>query len=143
MTFRKLHLELQSVESLLRQGGGFAMNSRLCTDCGRRLPATAKKCHPCYCSTLQDEYCTSQTRIAEYFAVLSKCELWPSLGPFQKCTVLELVERFDCLKEDNQHQCSVKLDCPLARALERLKAKVDRIVKNTRGIALLSKTLKI
>jgi len=61
MTFRKLHLELQSVESLLRQGGGFAMNSRLCTDCGRRLPATAKKCYPCYCSTLQDEYCTSQT----------------------------------------------------------------------------------
>lgn len=57
------------------------MKGRLCMVCERRLLAEVKKCHPCYNSILQ-EYYTSQTRIAEHFAVLRRCELWPSSGPF-------------------------------------------------------------
>jgi hypothetical protein len=133
----KLHRELQSVEGRLRhQERGYEMGGRLCMSCGRRLPATAKQCRPCYNSTPQDEYCTNQTRIAEYFAVLRRSGLWPSLGPFQKCTISELANRFSRAKDDQQHQCSAGVDCPLRRALEGLSESVDQIVKDIRGVSL-------
>lgn len=133
----RLHRELQSVEGLLRgQVKGYEMTDRLCMGCGRRLPATAKKCHPCYNESLQQEHCTNQTRIAEYFAVLGRSELWPSVAPFQKCTISELANRFARAKDDRQHQCDAGLDCPLQNELERLSEKVDRIIENIKGVPL-------
>jgi len=90
----------------------------------------------CYdTSRLQDEYCTSQTRIADYFAILARNGLWPSLEPFGERIVFELADRFARAMDDRKHQCHAGADCPLRRALEGLSHNVNRIVEDVEGVS--------
>jgi len=50
----------------------------VCLECNRTHPDTAKRCHPCNNANLSVMYCTFEARIAEYFATLRACGLWPS-----------------------------------------------------------------
>lgn len=43
---------------------------------------------------------------------------------------------FRSCEEDQEHPCNAGVDCPLARAVEGLHERVDRIVKNIRGVPL-------
>ncbi|KAF2185899.1 hypothetical protein K469DRAFT_738836 [Zopfia rhizophila CBS 207.26] len=113
-TLGKLEAELQSVETLLREYRRCYETSQLiCVNCGRTLPEEAKKCHPCRNSLLPPKYCTSETRIAEYFAVLRKVELWPTAKPFEICSVSDIAFRFTCAKADLKHNCAADANCPL------------------------------
>ena len=134
----KLHLELQGVEARLRiDDQCYAMTTmRLCMSCGRKHPGTAKKCHPCKSSTLYHEHCTTQSRIAEYFAVMSRSHLWPSVAPFKQCSVYDLVGRFASARKDRKHTCDAGSQCPLHRELESLYERVKGIVDHAKGVRL-------
>ncbi|KAH8728860.1 hypothetical protein GQ44DRAFT_747278 [Phaeosphaeriaceae sp. PMI808] len=113
-TLGELEAELQRVELLLRQSSKCYETSQLfCIECGRILPGQAKMCHPCHNSELPPRYCTSETRIAEYFAVLRKVELWPTATPFRMCSILDTTFRFICAKADLKHSCTGGTYCPL------------------------------
>ncbi|KAK3906043.1 hypothetical protein C8A05DRAFT_12187 [Staphylotrichum tortipilum] len=137
-TLDKMHEELQLVEASLQlENRGSRTGCRLCQNCGRRLPPAAKKCSSCLNSSgLQVSYCTCQTRVAEYFAVLRRCNLWPSVRPFKECTISELANRFARAEDDRLHRCNAGRDCALRKALERLSERVDKIVSDVAGVSL-------
>jgi hypothetical protein len=136
-TLQKLETELQRMESMLRQSCKCYDTSQLfCIECGRVLPGVAKKCHPCNNSELPSRYCTSETRVAEYFAVLRKVELWPTATPFRMCSVSDITFRFTCVKADLKHSCTAGTYCPLLLNLGYLLAKVDRIKMEMSGFCL-------
>lgn len=123
------------MELLLRNSPRcYETSQLLCIDCGRTLPAQAKKCHPCNNSELPQRYCTSETRIADYFAVLRKAELWPTAKPFGMCSVSDTASRF---KADLKHSCAADTSCPLLVNLNSLSERVDRIKRNMSGFCLL------
>lgn len=132
-----LHAELQSTETLLRQHQTCHIVQNLfCTSCGRSLPLNAKKCHPCSNTELAQRYCTSETRVSDYFAIMRRCELWPSIGPFQSCSISELASRFEFTKFDTKHSCEAASRCPLQVRLEELCGRVRRIKDNMTGFCL-------
>lgn len=114
----------------------YEMSQRMCTSCGRALPEQAKKCHPCNNSNLPPKYCTSETRVAEYFAILRKVELWPTLQPFGECSVSEIIFRISCAQKDLKHTCSADSHCPLFLKLNGLMEKARRIERNVYGFCL-------
>jgi hypothetical protein len=133
----KLEAELQSIELSLRNSSSCYETSQLfCVNCGRTLPRQAKKCHPCYNTELPQKYCTSETRIADYFALLRKVELWPTNKPFGMCSVSDIVTRFNCAKTDLKHSCAAGTSCPLVIHLDSLSERVNRIRRNVNGFCL-------
>ena len=106
------------------------MTGLCCSSCDRTLPANARRCHPCDNTDLFGKRCTTEYRIADLFATLGRCQLWPSLGPFTECTISEILSRFQSAKSDHRHQCSAGYDCPLKRELETLSNIANYIVEN-------------
>ncbi|KAK3947026.1 hypothetical protein QBC32DRAFT_271528 [Pseudoneurospora amorphoporcata] len=136
-TLERLHQELQSTEGRLReQKARYTMPGFVCVNCGRIHPDTAKKCHPCNNTDLFSRRCTSDYRVAEYFTILRRCELWPSLEPFATLALSDLAFRFKCAQTDYKHQCGAKEDCPLRRELELLSERVQWILKCIKGIPI-------
>jgi hypothetical protein len=133
----KLEAELQSIELSLRNSSRCYDTLQLfCINCGRTLPGQAKKCHPCSNTELPHKYCTSETRIADYFAVLRKVELWPTAKPFGTCSVSDTVTQFTCAKTDLKHSCAAGTSCPLVINLDSLSERVNRIRRNVNGFCL-------
>ena len=125
------------MELLLRQSLKCYETSQLfCVECGRFLPGVAKMCHPCHNSELPLRYCTSETRVAEYFTLLRKVELWPTATPFRTCSVSEITFRFTCTKADLKHSCTAGTYCPLLVNLESLVGRADRIKKKMNSLCL-------
>ncbi|KAF2007595.1 hypothetical protein P154DRAFT_593126 [Amniculicola lignicola CBS 123094] len=136
-TLDKLESKLQSVESSLRNSSRCYDTSQLfCIDCGRTLPGQAKKCHPCNNTTLPQKYCTSETRISDYFAVLRKVELWPTTVRFGIYSISDTAVRFTCAKAELKHSCSAGTSCPLLLNLNSLLERVDRIKRDMEGFCL-------
>ncbi|KAJ6197799.1 hypothetical protein J3E72DRAFT_269392 [Bipolaris maydis] len=105
-----LETELQYVEHSLRGSSRcYDTWQLLCTQCGRSLPGNAKKCHPCRNTELPTKYCTSETRIAEYFEALRKAELWPTLGSFAACSVSDIASRFARARKGMRHTCEAEM----------------------------------
>ena len=128
---------LQSVEeSLQMQSRGHIMPGPMCMGCGRWHPPGAKKCHPCKNSILHQRHCTSQYRVAEYFAIMRRNELWPSLEPFKTCAISDLAFRFACAAGDTRHQCNAGLGCPLKVELRALSKKVGRVIAGMEGVRM-------
>jgi hypothetical protein len=133
-----LEIELQSTESLLREYCRCYETSQLiCVLCGRTLPAEAKKCHPCRNSHLFPRYCTSESRDAEFFAVLRKSELWPTAVLFKTYSILNITSRFTCAKAELKHSCAAGNSCPLLINFEALLGRVSRVQKRIVGLCLL------
>ena len=129
----ELHTALQSVESSLRQNkAGYDIQRVVCMSCGRVHPM--KKWHPCNNAVLHQKHCTSDTRLAEYFAILAQV-LWPSITPFNLYSVLDFITRFDCTMSDLRHSCAAGSRCPLETGLRDLSCKVHRI-KETLDLAM-------
>lgn len=133
----KLEMELQGVESSLRLSTRcYELSQLMCILCGRALPEVAKKCHPCSNSDLLPKYCTSETRIAEYFAVLRKAELWPTVQPFANLSVADIVSRIARMHSDLKHNYAAGDSCPMIVHLNVLKTKAGRIEKGIIGLCL-------
>lgn len=131
-----LHIEVQSVEGLLRNcRAGYVIQGLDCLLCGRSHPAQAKKCHPCKNSELHSKYCTVDSRVAGYFATLRHAELWPTVVPFQKYSVSDLAFRISCANNNLRHSCGA-WRCPLKQELEKLDQKVQKTVNGIRGFSL-------
>jgi hypothetical protein len=136
-SLKEMQERLESVETWLRKTKRcYVMQNLSCVDCGRVLPMEAKKCHPCHNETLEQKYCTMETRVAEYFDILRKCELWPSIRPFQCCSVSDIAFRFACAKRDLKHDCAMASQCPLRLAVDDLNNAVHRIEGKVHGLCL-------
>jgi ribosomal protein L40E len=122
---------------LRRDKAGYEMQLQDCMKCGRTPPMEAKKCHPCNSSMLSQKFCTGHFRIAEFFAILEKEELWPSVEPFEATSVSDLVFRLACTKDDCKHSCAAGSRCPLSIALERLSARAYQIKESITGLCLI------
>jgi hypothetical protein len=108
----------------------------LCTECGRDLPVGAKRCHPCRNTQLLASYCTSKTRVAEYFEVLRTADLWPTVGCFATCSVSQISSRFIRTRESTRHACVGSANCPLARTLCLMRDKAKESQAWTNGLCL-------
>ena len=113
----------------------YYMELLLCTICGRCHPGTARKCHSCVNSDLLKRYCTSEFRIAEYFSLLGKSGLWPSVEPFQRNSATEIVSLISKIKMHLKHTCEAT-SCPLPSVLNMLLSCVNRIVGTVTGLDL-------
>ncbi|KND92009.1 hypothetical protein TOPH_03310 [Tolypocladium ophioglossoides CBS 100239] len=132
-----LQSNLQSADERLRgQRSAFTMSGLACMNCGRIHPETAKKCHSCKNTDLLNRHCTEDYRVAEYFTVLRRFRLWPSVIPFTICALSEIVFRLQCAQSDHKHQCSAREACPLRRELELLFVQAQRVLGNMKGISL-------
>ena len=119
-----MRCDLESIEgSLKNYSVGYVIQGLVCMSCERTHPALAKKCHPCHNNELFVKYCTTDHRVAEYFAALRKAELWPSLNPFQTFAASDLAFPMACAKNDLRYNCAAGYSCPLQlelAALERM-----------------------
>ncbi|KAK7188367.1 hypothetical protein PSPO01_05558 [Paraphaeosphaeria sporulosa] len=137
-TLDVLETEVQKVEATLRLSlRSYETSQRTCTVCGRTHPEQAKRCHRCKSSDLPLNYCGRDTRIAEYFAILRKAELWPTLQPFGNCSISDIMFRILCAQTDVNHACSAGQSCPLFVNLAKLTDKARRVEKKIRGFCLL------
>jgi hypothetical protein len=118
------------------------MTGLLCKDCGRIHPDTAKKCRPCSNVELLSRCCTSDFRVAEYFAVLRRCGLWPSIDPFTTFALLDVASRFQRAQIDHRHQCGARETCPLRRELELLSGRVQQILEDMEEIVIERKEME-
>ncbi|KAJ6282176.1 hypothetical protein J3E71DRAFT_361123 [Bipolaris maydis] len=132
-----LETELQYVEHSLRGSSRcYDTWQLLCTQCGRSLPGNAKKCHPCRNTELPTKYCTSETRIAEYFEALRKAELWPTLGSFAACSVSDIASRFARARKGMRHTCEAGNSCSLVTSLDLLFKKAEEAQVGAVGLCL-------
>ncbi|KAH8600089.1 hypothetical protein B0O99DRAFT_682550 [Bisporella sp. PMI_857] len=132
-----LHTELQSVETKLRQNRtGFKMQLQSCVHCGRTPPAEAKRCHPCNNPDLYPKYCTGESRASDFFSILEKAKLWPSVKPFQACSLAELLARLESAKRDTSHSCMAGDGCPLKRELNGLYLQWHLVHEGVSGFCL-------
>lgn len=127
-----LETEVQSVECTLRHlTGRYETQFLDCYLCGRSHPANAKKCHPCHNKDLYNNYCTADSRVADYFRILSDAGLWPTVVPFQEYSVSNLALRISRVKLYTYHRCGVGM-CPLRQQLtnlmQRVRDKVSGII---------------
>ncbi|KAI9147645.1 Efflux pump himE [Paramyrothecium foliicola] len=132
-----LHEDMQATEGRLREEkAGYLMETVFCIHCGRNHPGTAKKCHPCNNPDLYSRFCTSDLRVSEYFSILRRCELWPSMAPLRERSLSEIGFQFECATKDHKHKCGAREGCPLLYELEYLYVKVERALKNIQGLTL-------
>jgi len=108
----------------------------LCIECGRSLPSGARKCHPCDTTELQRRLCTHETRVAEYFSILSKVDLWPTVTSFAECSVFNVSSRFARARRVAKHICEAEHSCPLHTTLNLMIAKVSETQDWTNGLCL-------
>lgn len=109
----------------------------LCPECNKTHPDTAKKCHPCNNTNLSVKYCTFEVRIAEYFAALRTCELWP-FSMHGNLSAVELTEKMvDVPDSVSNHKCLGANLCPLKREAARLKEKALSILEAAQGVSIV------
>ena len=136
-TLHKLETELQDVESPLRLSlHCYETTHRMCTQCGRTLPEVAKKCHPCRNSDLSAKFCTSETRVASYFAMLQQVGLWPTVEPFRRFSVSSIISRLYRAQQDLKHTCTGGTFCPLRIHLSDLVERARQTEKSNSGLCL-------
>lgn len=112
----ELRHEMEQVEWKLRQTtASYTMWRIVCPECNRTHPDTAKKCHPCNNTCLSVKYCNFEVRIAEYFAALRTCGLWPS-SMYGSLSAGELVAKMvDIPDSVSDHKCKGAQVCPFNR----------------------------
>jgi hypothetical protein len=108
----------------------------LCIVCGHSLPSGAKKCHPCNNTDLQRRLCTHGTRVAEYFHILRKADLWPTVTSFTECSVSDVSSRFTRARKDAKHICEANNSCPLLTTLDLMITKASEAQDWANGLCL-------
>lgn len=103
---------------------------------GRIHPDGSKTCHPYRNTNLRRRLCTSDSRVAEFFAILRRSDLWPISKPFFTCILVEILSRFEYAQNYRAHQCTAKSEYLFKRELILLFDRVQRLVKYTKGIPM-------
>ena len=136
-TSEALQSAIEEKEGSLRDRGlGYFMDGQFCGSCGRRLPESAKKCHPCYHSKIYPELCNRESRIAYYFAALRQASLWPATQALSKLSARMLGHRTLEMSATLQHDCAAGADCPLKQEVENLAISASEIQSRVRGFCL-------
>ncbi|OIW27011.1 hypothetical protein CONLIGDRAFT_672449 [Coniochaeta ligniaria NRRL 30616] len=106
-------------ESLRQTSKGYLIpGSRVCPPCGETFPGQVEKCQ---CGqSLVDRYCTVESRVAEYFALLRRFDLYPFVTPFSTCSLDDIDGKIAGMYALHGHTCDGLFDCPLAVAISRL-----------------------
>ncbi|KAB2099961.1 hypothetical protein AG0111_0g11823 [Alternaria gaisen] len=122
----ELETVVQNMELALRQDTKVYDTSQLlCIVCGRSLPNGAKKCHSCHNTDLQGRLCTHGTRVAEYFDILHKTELWLTVTSFTECSVSDVSSRVARARKGAKHICEANNFCPLLTTLDLMITKAS------------------
>ena len=107
------------------------------------MPAKAKVCRPCNCSVFYQKRCTGETRVAEYFAFLGKCKLWPPMTSDRTISLSKLVPRvavevnvknYSGTLTSFEHYCLGGESCPLVGEVRRLHGAGETLLKEDHGI---------
>lgn len=133
----KTRAELGNSEALLReQDASFVMfgGDTVCTQRSRIIPETVKKCFPCRNYELFARHCTVKSRLADFFRIMRRRQLWPTAEPFTTCTLEEILSRFKKSQTDQSHQCAGAEDCPLRVNLSKLYKRVQEVVEEVEVI---------
>jgi hypothetical protein len=81
----------------------------------------------CVCGkSLVHRYCTPDYRVAQYFGLLRKYDIYPFHKPFRTCSLKEIEDRIDrayswSLDTDHRHECEGSSDCPFPSALRFIR----------------------
>ncbi|KFA81335.1 hypothetical protein S40288_08300 [Stachybotrys chartarum IBT 40288] len=135
----QLHLEMQAVEERLQgQKEVYHMPFQLCPCCGRMHPENAGQCRPCRNTTLYGAVCTSGQRIGDLFDTMRRHQLWPSVGPFNTCSVAEIVGRMAAARVGLRHRCKQGKACPLVLEIGTLSSRAESLLQQVEGITLKS-----
>ncbi|RYN85778.1 hypothetical protein AA0119_g13126 [Alternaria tenuissima] len=122
----ELETVVQNMELALRQDTKVYDTSQLlCIVCGRSLPNGAKKCHSCHNTDLQGRLCTHGTRVAEYFDILRKTELWLTVTSFTECSVSDVSSRVARARKGAKHICEANNFCPLLTTFDLMITKAS------------------
>lgn len=105
-------MKVQHVEYCLRDHKRrHEMPGLECYICGRSHPAQVKKCHPCKNPELYLKYCTAEVRVARYFDILRRAQLWP-LALFKIGSVSDIAFRIGHAHLLAWHGCEASLSSP-------------------------------
>lgn len=138
---------MQSVEASLRVDKSlFSRSWFICGTCGAGGDSDQNNrnvTHAAGCTQakfpnyrLGMQYCTAETRIAEYFETIRRLGLWPTARPFRSQPIADIISRIDRISEDENHRCRVERGCPLLQNLERLLLAVRKIDESIKGLCL-------
>ena len=126
---RALHLLqtiIQNVERTLHnQTADHSVTGRYCVACNGDNPENVRICRFCYTRGLQQKICTRESRIADYFEILSCARLWPSVDQYTACSMADILARIRAAVEDRRHQCGAGKACPLRCEIQNLADSVQ------------------
>ncbi|KAK2743162.1 hypothetical protein CKAH01_06872 [Colletotrichum kahawae] len=118
--FDRLVKSLFSLDGLISdRQRAYGTSRQLCLKCERRLPAEAKKCHPCRNSDLLRDVCTSASRVGNYIAALHRHSLWPQ-SELQNLSISEVAKRVEEMDRGTSHNCDRGGRCPLVMHMAHL-----------------------
>jgi len=80
--------------------------------------------------------CTPETRVAEYFDLLRKADLWPTVASFVECSVSDISLRFTRARKDARHICEANNACPLLTTLDLMVIKASEAQDWANGLCL-------
>ena len=98
-------------------------------------PLKEGKCRSCGANRPR-QYCDKNSRIAAFFATLKQAELWPSVEPFESCSIARLITGIDGAKKNIGHSCEADPPCALPREIRRLHRRAHEIQNNVTGLCL-------
>lgn len=133
-----IRCRIEDVDAVLKsQTWMYTMSQMECILCGRAHPAGAKRCRPCNNNTdLRQRYCSSDTRVADYIAILRQQQLWGNAKPLETLSATELVSRVSQAQTLPRHYCNAGRGCPLIMQLHDLASDVCRIRDDVTGLSI-------
>ncbi|WDK11414.1 hypothetical protein CGRA01v4_02693 [Colletotrichum graminicola] len=83
-------------------------------------------------------FCCWKTRVAECTVILTKHQLYPNEKTWRKCTIGEIVRRFNMVRETRTQKCVFDQQCPLRQRLRELDEAVVDVIGSIQGQELSS-----
>ena len=112
------------------------MSGFICMNCGTIYPDLAEQCTKCSDTRLSGRTCSCDYRVAEYFAILRRWGVWPSIEPFSTDYLSSFETRFKLVEVGHEHECEAMSDCPLRQELVLLSDMAYQIIEGVKGLSL-------
>ena len=136
-TIEELQIIIEGKEGKLRDyGAAYRMEGQVCGDCGRKLLANVRRCHPCNRSNSFPDFCNRESRVAAYFFALRQGDLWPWTQAISTASVGTMSLKIGQLYTSLQHDCAAEFGCPLRQEVIALTEPARSIEKSVRGLCL-------
>lgn len=132
-----LQSKMETVETSLQEHGfGYRMDGQICGWCGFGHSSDAKECIYCRKAELLPEYCSRESRIAQYFSALRYAELWPFSEALRNSSISDITSRICRAVEKGRHDCAAKRECPLKWRLRDLSDVFFKVREDVSGFCL-------